>query len=275
MNANVSIWEKPGSLAARIWETGSAGFPIYDMHGHMGTHYAIYFKRCEAPEMAAHLRRAGVAKLVFSHHHALWGTMRNAEVVETCRQYPDLLRMYVAINPHFPDHIREDLAAFKSWAPYAVGLKMLSSYHEVKVTDPAYEYALKFADEHHLPVLNHTWGHNRFCGGELMLELAQRYPNATFLMGHAIYSDWDMAVRIIRETANSYLELTAIPGERGVIEGLVEAVGSERLLFGTDLPWFDEFQAIGGVLSARITETDMFNILSRNAERLLAAGGAL
>ena len=265
-----SIWEKSGSIAEMFWKNGRADFPIYDMHGHMGEHYAIYFKRCDAPEMAAHLRRIGVKRLVLSHHLALWCEMRNAEVIEIAKKFPDLFRVYVSINPHFPENIREDLAQFDRWAPFAVGLKFLASYHRVKVTDKPYEYALAFANERGLPVLNHTWGHDTYCGGPIMLEAAQKYPKAVFLMGHSIFGDWEYARRVVRETpGNTYLELTAIPGENGRIEQLVEAVGSDRILYGTDLPWFDEYQAVGGVLSAKISEDDMRNILYRNAQKIL------
>ena len=62
--------------------------------------------------------------------------------------------------------------------------------------------------------------------------------------------------------------MTAIPGDHGIIEMLCEKVGSEKLLFGTDMPWFDYHQAIGGVVSADISEEDMHNILHCNAEKL-------
>ena len=76
--------------------------------------------------------------------------------------------------------------------------------------------------------------------------------------------------RCVKESAgNVWLELTAVPGERGRIEDLVRRVGSKRILYGTDLPWFDEYQAVGGVVSADITEDDMRNILYRNAESIL------
>ena len=68
---------------------------------------------------------------------------------------------------------------------------------------------------------------------------------------------------------NVWLELTAIPGDRGIIEKLVDGVGSERILYGTDMPWFDEYQGVGGVLSAKISDEDKLNILSRNPERIL------
>ena len=265
-----SIWEISGSLAARFWNEGRADFPVYDMHGHMGTHNGI-FMRCSDPEsMARHLRRAGVKHLVFSHHHVLFGTMRNAEVVDICRRYPELYRMYVGIVPRYPENIREDLAQFDKWAPYAVGLKCLADYYKVPLTDPAWEYALKFADERALPVLFHTWGNSQCDGGKIMLELVHKYHRLKFFIGHAICGEWDAAERVVKESAgNVWLELTAIPGMYRRIEMLAAAVGSDRLLYGTDMPWFDEYQAIGGVLSADITEDDMRNILYRNAERIL------
>ena len=268
-----TMWEKSGSIAEQFWKTGRVDFPIYDMHGHMGTHNAIYMKRCEPDRMAEHLRRAGVTHLVFSHHHALFGTMRNAEVVEICRRFPDLYRMYVAIVPRYPENIKEDLAMFDRWAPYAVGLKFLADYYKIPVNDKAWEYALKFANERGIPVLCHTWGRSPCDGGAVMLEVAQKYPNVKFFMGHCIYGEWDYARRVVTETNhNVWLELTSIPGERGRIEMLVDAVGSDRILYGTDLPWFDEFQAVGGVLSAKISEDDMKNILYRNADNILGKG---
>ena len=265
-----SIWEKKGSLAQAFWQNGRADIPVYDMHGHMGPHYAIYFKRCEAPEMVAHLRRSGVKKLVFSHHQALFGTKRNAEVVEICKQFPDILRMYVAINPHYPDRIREDLAHFDEWRPYAFGLKFLGDYHKIPYNAKEYEYALDFAEERGLPCLFHTWGRSQFDGGKVMLDIVHKYHNAKLFMGHSIFGEWDASKRCVAEsTGNVWMELTAIPGSRGLIEMLVEDVGSNRILFGTDMPWFDEYQAVGGVLSAKISEDAMRDILYRNAEKLM------
>ena len=259
------IWQRPGSLAEKFWRDGRADFPIYDMHGHMGNHYAIWLKICEPADVVAHVKRIGVKRLVFSHHHALWGLMRNAQVVEMCRAFPDTLRMYLAIVPQREDEYREDLAQFDRWRPYAVGLKFLPHYHKCTIMDPRYEYALRFADERGLPVLVHTWGEEPG-----VYEAVCKYPNVKFFLGHSLFGAWEYAFKCVRESNdNVWLELTAIPGERNFIERLVAGVGSERLLYGTDMPWFDEYQGTGGVLSAKITEDDMRNILYRNAERIL------
>jgi len=264
------IWEKENSIAKTLWETGRTGFPIYDMHAHMGKHYAQYHARCEAPEMIRHARRIGVKRICFSHYAVLRGSESNALAADICREHPDILRMYMGINPNYPDRMRHDLALYDSFRPFAVGLKFLADYHKVPVTSPAYAYALDFASERGLPVLNHTWGGSAFNGGQVMFEAVQRYPKVKFILGHSIFGEWDWAERCVRESAgNVYLELTAIPGERGIVEDLVRRVGSERILYGTDLPWFDEYQATGGVVSADITGDDMRNILYRNAEKLL------
>ena len=111
------------------------------------------------------MRRAGVRRLIFSHHWTLLGNRRNAEDVEICKAYPDLFRLYAAILPDYPDYIREDLAQFDRWRPYAVGLKILPDYYRVPATDKRFAYALDFAEERGIPVLFHTWGGSEYNGG--------------------------------------------------------------------------------------------------------------
>jgi predicted TIM-barrel fold metal-dependent hydrolase len=76
-------------------------------------------------------------------------------------------------------------------------------------------------------------------------------------------------VELGSECPNLYYELTAVTDDYGAIELICEKVGSERVLFGTDLPWFDTHHGIGAVLSAEIDDEDRHNILHRNGEKLL------
>jgi len=101
-------------------------------------------------------------------------------------------------------------------------------------------------------------------------QVAERYPRVRLLLGHSCHDEWDAAVELARDFANVYLELTAVFDDRGVLEKYVRQAGSERLLFGTDLPWFDPHHAVGALLSADISDEDRHNICHRNAERLLA-----
>lgn len=270
-----SLWNKEGSLANKFWERAwdiedpaTAPIPVYDMHGHMGSYNAIYFAKAEAPEMVAHLKRSGVKRLVFSHHQALWGEFRNAQVCEIVKKFSDVLRFYLSINPHRPEWIEEDLELYDSFRPYNIGLKLLPEYHRVKTTDKRYSKALAYANEHKLPVLVHTWAGSIYNDCDNLIATAQEYPDAIFFIGHS-FSNVEHATKMAEVCKNAYFELTSLPGQYGVIEGLVKNIGSERIIFGTDMPWFDEFQHIGGVLSADITDEDKENILYKNIEKLL------
>ena len=263
---------RPGSaLAAEFWEKGrSESCPVYDMHGHMGEWYAIYFPHAQAADMVRSMDAAGVKLLCFAHHAALLSPdIGNRPAVEAVRQFPDRLRAYMAINPNYPDVIESDLAQFDDMRDVFVGLKMLASYHGVDLRDDRYRVALEFANERALPVLLHTWKGTAHNGPVQVRAIAAKYPRAQFLCGHSFHNDWDEAIAVARECPNTYLELTAVLGYRGVIDVLCDGVGSERLLFGTDLPWFDEKHGVGALLSTSITDDDVHNICHRNAEKLL------
>ena len=258
-----------------LWEKGrSDAWPVIDMHGHMGPWPGIWFPRASAESMVHTMDQAGVRMLCFCHHAALLSPdIGNAANVEAVRKFPDRLRAYFGINPHYPEMIARDLAGWDDHRDVYVGIKLLSGYHGVAMDAPAYEAAWRFADEHKLLALCHTWGNTQFNSRSHVSHVAQRYPNVRILMGHSLYGCWDDAIAVGREFPHVYLELTSVLRNRGVLESFVEAGLSGQILFGTDLPWFDPHADIGAVLGADITDGDRHNILHRNAERLLASVG--
>jgi predicted TIM-barrel fold metal-dependent hydrolase len=258
-------------LAREFWELGqSPSCPIYDMHGHMGPFHSIYFPRAGATDMIRTMDECGVRLLVFAHHLALFAPdIGNAASIEAVRRYPDRLRAYCAVNPNYPEQIEADLATFDDYRDVYVGFKFLSDYHGVSLTDARYRPTWEFADERGLLVLAHTWGGSQFDGPAVVRKVAECYPRARLFLGHSCHGDWDAAVQLALDFPNVYLELTAVFDDRGGLEKFVREAGSDRLLFGTDLPWFDPHHAVGALLSADISDEDRHNICHRNAERLL------
>jgi len=258
-------------LAYEFWEKGkSETCPIYDMHGHMGPSSGIYFPRAEADEMIHTMDGAGVKMLVFSHHNALFIPEHgNCDSIQAVRRYPDRLRAYCVINPAHPEMAARELDTYEQYLDVFVGFKFLSDYHKVPITDPGYRPALEYADAHGLLVLMHTWGGSPYDGAALVRPLAERYHNLKFLLGHCCHGEWDEVIRMAREFPNVYLELTALFDDCGILEKFCDEAGSEKMLFGTDLPWFDPHQSVGALLSAHITDDDRHNICHRNAEKLL------
>ena len=125
-------------------------------------------------------------------------------------------------------------------------------------------------DAYRLPALLHTWGNSPYDGADIVKKIAGRYPNATFICGHSFHGDWRRGAEMAKDFPNLMYELTAVCDNYGAIELLCEIAGPGRILFGTDLPWFDTHHGIGAVLSADIGDDDMRNIFYRNGEKLLA-----
>jgi len=259
-------------LAREFWESGrSAACPIYDMHGHMGVWHSIYFPRADAADMIRTMDECGVRMLVFSHHMALFAPdLGNSLGIQAVRRYPDRLRAYCVVNPNYPEQLRADLATFEAHSDVYVGFKFLPDYHGIALSDSRYQAAWEYANERDLLILTHTWGDSALDGPVVLRQMAERYPRVKLLLGHSCHDEWDKAVQLARDFANVYLELTAVFDDRGVLEKFVRQAGSDRMLFGTDLPWFDPHHAIGALLSADISDKDRHNICHCNAEQLLA-----
>ncbi len=264
----------PSPIAREFTETGScASCPVIDCHGHFGPLGSIYFPHVTPEAMIGTMDRAGVKLLVSSGHMALVDSDRgNAEMAQVVARFGSRIKAYWAVNPNYPERTARDLARFDQ-AEGFVGFKFLSDYHHYPLTGEAYASVLEYADARGLPILMHTWGGSAYDSPGQVAQIAAKYPNARLIMGHAGYGEWDLAIQVAREHPHVYLELTAAASARGAVERMVEGGCSERMLFGTDLPWFDPHFPIGCIVFARISEEDRHNILHRNAELLFAEAG--
>ena len=65
------------------------------------------------------------------------------------------------------------------------------------------------------------------------------------------------------------LSLRDVKDERGIIEKFLEEIGTDRILFGTDFPWFSHHYYIGALIGSGIGESDIRKILYENAEKLI------
>ncbi|MBM3211395.1 hypothetical protein FJZ33_04180 [Candidatus Poribacteria bacterium] len=244
--------------------------PVIDTHTHYGPGQGIYFPKLLPEQMIDTMDRCGVKFAITSPHTALVDTDRgNIIAVELISNYPNRFKAYWSVNPNYPDRTERDVKRFEKYRGF-VGFKFLSDYHRVPITDQRYAPILGYANDRKLPILMHTWGYSGYDGPSLVEQLAKKYSDVTILMGHSGYGQWDKSIQVAKDYPNVYLELTAAYSVGGVIEAMVEGVGSEKITFGTDLPWFDPHYGIGCVIFARINEDDRHNILHRNAEKIFA-----
>ena len=267
-----STFFSDSEMAAEFWEKGkSLSCPVIDTHGHMDAYGRIFMPRMSAEAMIATMDDCGLKLLIFSHHLALLSAELGVqESLDAVHQFPDRLRAYLVVHPNYPRKFTRNLKIFEANRDVFVGFKFHPTLQAAALDHPGYKPAWEYAEAHALPVLSHTWGFDEFCGAEVIRSVAGQYPHVPLLLGHSVHDDWMSAVELALEFPNIYLELTAVLDDRGPLELFVKTVGSRRLLFGTDIPWFDPHYYLGSLFSAHITDEDRHNICHRNAEKLFA-----
>lgn len=257
-------------LAERFWQHGRLDdCPIIDMHAHMHESANIYFPAPRPEDMIRTMDRCGTRMTLFCSHLALScpeiGEKAN---LEPARKYPDRFKAYHAIQVGSLNPDR-DILRVESNPDVYVGFKFLCDYQKTALSDSRHVPYFEHANEKRLLILAHTWGGSKYDGIDEVRKIAAKYPNLVLICGHSFHDDWDNGLTLV-EFPNVYYELTAVFDNRGVIERIAEKAGSERMLFGTDLPWFSTHHGVGSLLSADITDEDRHNILHRNGERLLS-----
>ncbi|MBQ7637995.1 MAG: amidohydrolase family protein [Clostridia bacterium] len=264
---------KNSELAIEFWKTGKLPCPIRDFHAHMHGHSEIYFPFSSADEMAADMKKNGVKSLFFCSHLALYepvnGESFNREAV---KKYPDMLRAYHIIHSRSLDPERE-IAEVDENPDIYVGFKILGDYNAFPIDDPVHYPYYEYLNRTGKLLLVHTWGGSGYNGHENVRNIAKRFPDIKIVCGHSFFDLQKEGIEATKEFPNVYYELTAVPIVRGYLEDIVRAAGSERVLFGTDLPWFSTMHGAGTVLGADITDEDRLNIFHRNGDRIIAENG--
>ena len=262
-------------LSREIWEKGySLDCPVIDMHGHMGPYNGIWFPYAPASDMIHTMDRAGVQLLCFSHHYALFSPdIGNTFTINAVKEYPNRLRGYLVINPNYPEIINHNIQNFNNYKDIFIGFKLFADYHMKPIDDPSYSQVWSFANSNNMLILCHTWGGSPNDGEIIINKMSGLYPDVKLILAHSIHGAWEESIKIALKSPNIYLDLTAVLDDCGVVEKFIQSGLSERILFGTDLPWFHPHQGIGSLLSAHISDEDRHNILHRNAEKLLNSVG--
>lgn len=260
---------KNSELARTFWETGKLPCPIYDFHAHMDEHPEIYFPFSSAAEMVESMDKNGVEKLLFCGHFALDDPLHGEPYnVSAVRQFPDRLRAYHIVHSRCLDPERE-IAEVDGHPEIYVGFKILGDYNRFPVDDPVHDPYYDYLNRTKKLLLLHTWGGSAFDDAKNVAHIAERFPDIRIICGHSFFGRQKEGIALTKQFPNVYYELTAIPIVRGYLEDIVNCAGSERVLFGTDLPWFSTMHGVGMVLGAEITDEDRRNIFYRNGEKLL------
>lgn len=242
---------------------------IIDVHAHLGPYSRFFIPQAGAAEMITVMDRTGTAMAVLSSNHAIQSDAAsgNDATLAAVRAHPDRLAGYLVINPwQQPEAQLDRLTGEREF----VGIKLHPSLHRYPLTGPRYRPVWEFADRVGCPVLTHTDGDSPFDHPAMLGSIGARYPGARIILGHSGISPAgvDEAIETARSTANLYLEICGSHLNEALLVAMVEAIGAERVLFGSDFPFIDQRMSLGRVLYADLDPADRTAILSSGARRV-------
>ena len=171
------------------------------------------------------------------------------------------------------------------------GIKLHPQYQGTDITDIRYLRILDHAASLGLITVTHAGDEIAYpgdvrCSPEMVRSVFDQLGSIPLILAHmGGWKNWERVADNLAhtgcylDTAISLGEIVPIddhysPAELPLLSeedfvSLVRAFGSERILFGTDSPWADQKQEADRIAALPLTQTEIENILSLNATRLL------
>ncbi len=238
---------------------------VIDMHGHVGR--ASFTIPDISPQVLIDsMDRLGINAMVCSPLGSMTpdADRGNDEVLAAMQAHPGRILGYVGLFPFDAPTVQATVE--RRLAQGFTGLKMHDS-NNIHYNDPAYAPAHAIANERRLPVLMHTWGGQEEF--DAIREVAAMHPDVSYLTAHVGSENEAGYIQLAKDCPNVYLELAFSQAPRGLIDRLVEAVGPERIVWGSDSYFYSQAEQLGRVAGADIPEDAKKQIFYGNARKIL------
>ena len=240
---------------------------IIDCHTHMGDIAGASEPIYTVDECVDLMAQENIDSIWCAPHSDIFGVENvNVEIEKYMQKYPNKVKGYFGFNPNYKELylILNKILEIEGY----IGLKFLPVYHNTALDSENYIAALEFADKYNLVVLSHTWGKTA-CSPKEVESILKKYKNLQFILGHSAPNQLDEAIEVVKKYDNAILDLCDIHRHSGIVDKMANSVGAERIVFGTDLPWYDPNYCIGSILCSKLSDDDKEKIFNKNALRIL------
>ncbi len=245
---------------------------VVDGHCHMGPYRDfLVVDDGSAAAMVRTMDVMGVDVMLVSPHLAITCDWRegNRQSAEAAAAFPGRIVPLITVSGlAAPAEVEAELVHWHETTGIKA-FKFHASLHGCDTLADGYTPVYEYADEHGTPILSHSWSGEGGTRG-VIATLSERYSNVQFVNAHSS-SSWDAIeanCAVAEEFARYHLDLAGSRLVYGGLEYMVERVGAERILYGSDSPFFDPRPTLGRMLAARISDDDKRKILGLNAKAL-------
>jgi len=199
----------------------------------------------------------------------------NDAMLDLQAEHGALVRGYAVVNPNHTAHALAEIE--RCVGRGAVGVKLLASR---LAGDPLLQDIAALAAERGLPMLHHVWQHRTrhwpqqdASDARDIARLAERHPGLSVILAHiGGGGDYRHTFHVIRDLPNVYLDISGSGTDRGMLDGALEAVGSGRILWGSDVTMETGLAKLQALEVIGLARDDLARVRWRNAARIFPAG---
>ena len=206
---------------------------------------------------------------------------RNIWTCNVAREHPNLVPFIHVVPWMGAEAMRREIEdKVKNYG--ARGIKLHPGSNEFFPYDrrmwPAYEMAVEYG----LPVVSHAGlfitSNIPYTHPDNFAEVAISFPRLTVVLAHLAFNYWDASINLAGRCPNAYFDCSAIASdliEEPVrlsdeeLERMIRAIGVDRVMWGSDFPWFDPVEGMRRLQRLDFTDAEFRLLLGENAVRIL------
>jgi predicted TIM-barrel fold metal-dependent hydrolase len=230
--------------------------PKIDVHYHLGE-WNLPMANTSASGAVADFDTFGFQYGLMSSSAALRGSAAagNAVVAQALELDPRM-KGYVYLDPYHPEQSAEDLERYAAHEGF-VGIKTRPDYHGTTLEHPAYQPLLRRAVELKMPLLTHNCAVRRAVESVPGLQVVVAHSSAATARDYADLPN----VCFCTASSSPFMQ-----GEE--VRKMIDTVGVDRILFGSDGPLISAAWNLGRFASSRFSVDEAEKIYAANALRV-------
>ncbi len=238
--------------------------------GYMGTQ--------TIPKMIEDMDRIGVTHSVVLAVDFPTGLSSNSELYLKSTKHEPRLICYASVHP-YTARKAEKVERFIDMG--AAGIKLHPAEALYRANNPRLRDIYEVCQSRRVPVLFHSgasplapkWQQD-LPAIKYFAEPVRDYPELIFIFGHSGIEEYDKVIELGKKHDNVYMEVSGQPAYR--IREMIDGIGVERVLFGSDWPFYPfEMPLAKSLIATEDNPEWREKILYKNAVRLLKEYGGV
>ena len=251
-------------------------FRIIDAHMHLGKLDNTFFHNHSDHKVIELQSKYNIKINLCSHIVGFIDVKRQIkEIKKISKKYGNLIYWYLVYNPNNPvesidviEKNRDDI--------YFAGIKIHPVWHKKMINDKNYLPLWEYATDRNIIILSHTWSPytdnpKQFYANPLLFrEVLKKFKDIKIIMGHGGgKSDfYSYVIELLEEYKNLFVEYSGDTLYPKIFRKVIDRIGIDRILFGTDMPLIDIRYHIINILKADISDRERKDIFYNNAIKL-------